>query len=241
MGEEVYVPIGLKNIKDVRALSRFSAIKEFPYSGLWLFSGAQGNGKTLLLMNILRQIVSDYPDCIVVSNIAIYGIPSFPYRGVDDFNRYNNGAKGIIYVIDEIHTLFNSLESAGMPLSTVQVWSQNRKNRRVILGTSQRFNRVAKPIREQTKLLYECYPPILWFRRYAVYDATLYDEKGVYQGEPQRKIFYVPSWKSMTMYNTLEVVQRNGSLGYSQPAGEDQLSEVRDWLQEQERIREGRD
>lgn len=236
--ENVAIPIGIKNIKAVKELKSFADEKQFPYSGLWLFSGAQGNGKTLLLMNVLREMVQQYPKALVVSNIAIYGIPSIPYRGIEDFERYNNGADGIIYVIDEIHTLFNSLESEKMPLSTVQVWSQNRKNRRVILGTSQRFNRVAKPIREQTKLLYVCYPPLLWFRRYAVFDATLFDEKGEYQGDPQRKRHYVPSWNVMTMYNTLEVVKRNGSQGYSQAAAPDHVAEVRRWLQEQEKIRE---
>ena len=207
--ESVFIPLGLKNISDVTKLKKFSHSDEFPYSGLWLFSGAQGHGKTMTLMYVLREIVKDYPNAIVVSNIAIYGIPSFPYTGIEDFEKYNNGKDGIIYVIDEIHTLFNSLESKDMPLSTVQVWSQNRKNRRVILGTSQRFNRVAKPIREQTKLLYVCYSPLLWFNRYSVFDATLFDDKGNYEGEPQRKKYYVPSWDVMTGYNTLEVVQRN--------------------------------
>lgn len=150
---------------------------EFPYNGLWLFSGAQGHGKTLTLMHVLREMHRQYPDALIVSNIAIYGIPSIPYEGIDDFEKYNNGADGIIFVIDEIHTLFNSLESKNMPLSTMQVWCQNRKNRRVILGTSQRFNRVAKQIREQTKLLYACLSPIFLFNRYRVFDASLFNDK----------------------------------------------------------------
>lgn len=236
--EQVFVPFGVKNIKAVRDLKAFSAEKQFPYSGLWLFSGAQGNGKTLLLMNVLREMIQQYPKALVISNIAIYGIPSIPYRGIEDFERYNNGAEGIIYVIDEIHTLFNSLESEKMPLSTVQVWSQNRKNRRVILGTSQRFNRVAKPIREQTKLLYVCYSPFLWFRRYAVFDATLFDEKGEYTGASERKHYYVPSWDVMTMYNTLEVVKRNAASGYDVPLSADKLAELREWLADQEKREE---
>ena len=239
--EEVFVPFGFKNIKAVRELKSFADDKQFPYSGLWLFSGAQGNGKTLLLMNVLREMVSEFPKALVVSNIAIYGIPSIPYRGVEDFEKYNNGSDGIIYVIDEIHTLFNSLESEKMPLSTVQVWSQNRKNRRVILGTSQRFNRVAKPIREQTKLLYVCYSPFLWFRRYSVFDASLFDEKGEYTGPAERKHYYVPSWNVMTMYNTLEVVKRNGGGGYMSSARPDHLEEVRAWLADQDRMKEGRE
>lgn len=207
--ESVIFPVGLKNIKDVVALSKFSNDSQFPYNGLWLFCGAQGHGKTLTLMHVLREMVRQYPKALVISNISVFGIPCIPYTGIDDFEKYNNGSDGIIFVIDEIHTLFNSLESSNLPLSTVQVWSQNRKNRRVILGTSQRFNRVAKPIREQTKLLYQCYPPLFMFRRYACFDATAFDDKGNYEGPPEKKHYYIPSWDCMTGYNTLEVVKRS--------------------------------
>lgn len=207
--EEVSVPIGLKNIRDNFALSSFKNIDEFPYNGLWLFSGAQGHGKTLLMMHVLYEMVKEYPKALVISNISIYGIPSIPYTGIDDFSAYNNGVDGIIYVLDEIHTLFSSLESKNMPLSTLTVWSQNRKNRRVILGTSQRFNRVAKPIREQTKLLYDCLSPVFFFKRYRCYDASLFNDDGKYEGEAEHTHYYIPSFNVMTSYNTLEVVERS--------------------------------
>lgn len=207
--EEIYIPLGLNNIFDQNSLSSFKKNNEFPYNGLWLFSGSQGHGKTLLMMHILREMISEYPNALIISNIAIYGIPSIPYTGIDDFSVYNNGVDGIIYVLDEIHTLFSSLESKNMPLSTLTVWSQNRKNRRVILGTSQRFNRIAKPIREQTKLLYECLSPVLCFKRYRCYDASLFNDDGKYIGEAERTHYYVPSFNVMTSYNTLEVVERS--------------------------------
>lgn len=216
--ESVFVPLGLKNISDVSELSKFRKENEFPYSGLWLFTGAQGHGKTLLLMHILKEMHQDYPDALIVSNISVYGIPSVPYKGLDDFNSYHNGDKGIIFIIDEIQTLFTALVNEKMPPEMIQVWSQNRKNRRVILGTSQRFTRVAKPLREQTKLLYVCYNNLLWFRRYACFDATLFNDDGEYVGPAERKHYYVPSFDVMTKYNTLEVVKKNSSFNYS-PSG----------------------
>lgn len=210
--EQVIIPVGLKNYKDYKELRKFTSEDEFPYSGLWLFAGSQGHGKTLLLMHILREMYNSFPNALIVSNISIYGIPSYVYKGVEDFDTYQNGKDGIIFVIDEIHTLFNSLESKDLPLSTVQVWSQNRKNRRVILGTSQRFNRVAKPIREQTKLLYQCYSPFPFgIHRYRAFDASEFDDHGKYQGPGERMHYYIPSWNVLTMYNTLEVVKRNAS------------------------------
>ena len=100
--------------------------KTFAYSGIWLFTGSQGSGKTLLLMETLRRMHEEFPDALIVSNISIFGIPCIPYTGISDFGKYKNGEKGVIFVIDEIHTLFSSLESAQMPVTTLTVWSQNR-------------------------------------------------------------------------------------------------------------------
>lgn len=200
------------NIKGIPSLIAENTLKTkdpFPYAGMWIFSGAQGSGKTLLMMHLLKQIIDECPDCIIVSNISIYGVPSIPYTGIEDFEKYNNGNKGIIFVIDEIHTLFNSLESKGMPLSTMQVWCQNRKNRRLILGTSQRFTRVSKGVREQTTWNYQCSKGIGGILySYTVFDGSLYDDKGDYTGEPPKRSFYIPKVSVMRMYNTLEVVNR---------------------------------
>lgn len=202
--------INLTGIPDtLRELSLKSQRKQFPYQGLWLFTGCQGSGKTLLMMHLVAQMHEEYPDALIVSNISIFGLPCIPYTGIQDFDKYNNGEKGIIFIIDEIHTLFSSLQSAKMPESTLTVWSQNRKNRRVILGTSQRFTRVAKGIREQTLYNYECSRPILCLYRYRVLEADLYDDQGKYIGEkPPSWSWYVPKVNVMRMYNTLEVVRR---------------------------------
>lgn len=206
-------PVGLRNIGDVIAENTLKNDDGFPYAGMWIFSGQQGSGKTLLLMHMVKQIMEQCPDVLLVSNINIYGVPAVPFRGVEDFEKYNNGTKGTIFIIDEIHILFNALESKGMPLSTMQVWAQNRKNRRLILGTSQRFNRVAKGVREQTTWNYECRRPLLHLLySYRVLDGANYDDNGRYVVEDgddlPRRHFYIPSVKVMRMYNTLEVVKR---------------------------------
>lgn len=202
--------INLRGIGETLAENTLKTKDPFPYAGMWLFSGSQGSGKTLLMMHLLKQIVDECPNCEVVSNISIYGIPSHPYKGIEDFDTYNNGKNGIIFVIDEIHTLFNSLESKGMPLSTMQVWCQNRKNRRLILGTSQKFKRVAKGVREQATWNYECKKGIAsLLYSYRVYDGSEYDEDGNYADEEPKRCFYIPKVSVMRMYNTLEVVKRD--------------------------------
>lgn len=179
----------------------------FPFSGIWVYSGSQGAGKTLNMIHTLRDIHNKYPNAKIVSNINLYNIPHEIYRGLDDFEKYKNGQDGTVFVIDEIQTLFSSLESKNVPLSQLTIWSQNRKNRRVILGTSQRFTRISKPIREQCKLHIECRPFVL-FNLYRVLDATLYDDEGKYTGKLPAWRFYIPKVEAMLSYNTFEVVQR---------------------------------
>lgn len=182
----------------------------FPYQGIQIFTGEQGAGKTLKMMHVLHRMRKEYSDVLVVSNMTLNDIDYIPYQGIDQLQRLNNGTKGIIYVIDEIQTLFSSLESKNMPPSTLTVWSQNRKNRRVILGTTQRFTRVAKGIREQVAYHIECASPIFGLFRYRVIDAALYDENGKLPADarPPHFSFYVPKLSVMDSYDTGEVIVR---------------------------------
>lgn len=213
MADHLEPDLGLENIGDAVRAAVLRVTDGFPYGGQWIFSGVQRSGKTLLMMHLVKQIVEQCPKVRVVSNISIFGIPCIPYTGPEDFDKYANGKDGVIFILDEIQTLYSSMESKNMPLSLITVWSQSSKNRRLILGTTQRYSRAAKAVREQTTFHYECKRPIfLVFYRYRVLDGANYDDEGKYvvpQGDemPGYK-FYVPSLNTMLMYNTLEVVKR---------------------------------
>lgn len=200
--------LNIRGLKNASLMDDFKHKKEFPYDGIYVWTGSQGAGKTLCMMHFVRALYEEFPDIMIVSNISIFGLPCVPYTGVKDFTKYNNGEKGIVFIIDEIQTLFSSLQSANMPESQISVWSQNRKNRRCIFGTSQRFGRIAKPIREQTRYNIECRRSFFHVFPYRIYDGDCYDENGVYQDETPSLHFYVPRMDVMTMYNTLEVVRK---------------------------------
>lgn len=126
--------------------------------GINIFCGPQGSGKTLSCVHYLKEILEDYPNAIVVSNIDFDFFTSnlvLPYTGFEDF-KLENGVYGIIYVLDEIHLILNSLESKGIPLSIIVELSQQRKQRKLILGTSQVYSRMAKPLREQIRNIIIC-------------------------------------------------------------------------------------
>lgn len=132
--------------------------EEMTVTGISIFAGPQGSGKSLSMIHYFRKIVNDFPKAIVVTNLKFnFDIPNEvrEYKGFDDF-KIENGIYGVIYILDEIHLILNSLESKGIPLSVIVELSQQRKKRKLILGTSQIYSRMAKPLREQIRNVIIC-------------------------------------------------------------------------------------
>lgn len=127
-------------------------------AGIWVFCGPQGSGKTLSAVQCLKKICKEYPKAIVCSNMHVEGIENkvIPFTDYEQLKTLDNGIQGIIFFLDEIHVLWNSLESKEIPVSEMACFCQMRKNRRVIIGTSQVYGRIAKPIREQLQYAIIC-------------------------------------------------------------------------------------
>lgn len=209
--------VGFTNLKS--ALKIFYSKKDpdlFRPSGIVVFSGAQGSGKTLNLISTLNDIKKRYPKCKVFSNIKLNDIEYHEFTGPECFSdEESNGKYGTVYVIDEIHTLWSSLDSKNMNGNLLTIWSQNRKNIRLILATSQRWTRVAKPIREQATYVVECKRPFARiFFRYRIIDASYYDDDGkLIVSDDEKDIisrwsWYIPSNKVLNMYDTMEIVRK---------------------------------
>lgn len=131
---------------------------EMYVTGINIFTGPQGSGKSLSMIHYLKKIVKDFPKAIIVTNLKFnFEVPNEvrEYTGFEDF-KIENGIYGVIYVLDEIHLILNSLESKGVPLSVIVELSQQRKQRKLILGTSQVYARMAKPLREQIQNVIIC-------------------------------------------------------------------------------------
>lgn len=79
------------------------------------------------------------------------------YDGLDCIKDLSNGIEGVLYLIDEIHLEFNSLESKNIPIEIMVEVSQQRKQRKHIVGTSQVYMRLAKPLREQIDTVVICH------------------------------------------------------------------------------------
>lgn len=128
----------------------------FDPEGLLVFCGPQGAGKTLSAVQYCRKILEQYPKCLFVSNVAIVGVQCIEYEGIKSLSEIQNGYDGVLYLIDEIHLEWNSLESKNISIEEMIEFSQQRKQRKHIVGTSQIFMRLAKPLREQIKNVVLC-------------------------------------------------------------------------------------
>ena len=137
----------------------------FDPCGTLIFCGAQGYGKTLSAVSYVSKIANMYPKSILVTNVSIdpsmfpTGYDVREYTGLDDLKNIENGEKGVIYFIDELHLELNSLESKNIDVEIMVEISQQRKQRKHIVGTSQIYGRMAKPLREQIRdvVLCKCY------------------------------------------------------------------------------------
>ena len=185
----------------------------YPY-GTIVFCGPQGSGKTLSAVDLVCNLLDIYPDCILCSNVEIFGYEdrTKPFTGVDCFIKYRNGEKGVIFLIDEIHILFNSLESKGANINIFEIVSQQRKQRMLIVGTSQVFNRMQKPFREQFRFAVLCrnFFKLFQFNRYAdAQDCEVDENSGKVSLGKTRIQFFFHNPSMYERYDTSALIDRS--------------------------------
>lgn len=181
-------------------------INEMDVTGINIFCGSQGSGKSLSMIHYFKKIIKMFPSAIVVTNIEFnFDIPNeiIKYKGFEDF-KIENGIFGVIYVLDEIHLILNSLESKGVPLSVIVELSQQRKQRKCILGTSQVYSRMAKPLREQIKNVVICKNFFSLFQFNYLIDAfeSSEDSNGKLQYKKMKVSFFFHRKEDYLAYDT---------------------------------------
>lgn len=120
----------------------------FPYHSFWLLEGSQGCGKTISAVWLMRKLQYEYPQLRIRTNfdcsIGYHDLYSF-----EDLQNSGNGIYGELDILDELQTWFSAQDSKNFPPEMLSVLTQQRHVRRCIIGISQRWQRIAKPFREQ--------------------------------------------------------------------------------------------
>ncbi len=206
-------PVGL--FRSARYKSEFRAAhpEYFDPEGLMVFCGPQGSGKTLSAVQYCRKIIDRYPGCKFVTNVEISGLPDtlevIEYDGLDSLFNISNGYAGVLYLIDEIHLEFNSLESKNMSIEEMTEFAQQRKQRKHIVGTSQVFMRLAKPLREQIKNVVLCQGYFGLIQHNQLIDGTTaIEENGKLQCDVLGNYWWVHSPELYGCYDTYAKMKR---------------------------------
>lgn len=130
---------------------------QFP-TGSRVYKGFQGSGKTLSMAKYAIDLSKAYPDCEVFSNFIIKGIDHFNLIQSDDDLKYalslRNGDKGVLVLLDEAHLYFG--KKSGISLDVLTAISQQRKDRRRIVFSSQIWEELDISLRKQVKEIVNC-------------------------------------------------------------------------------------
>lgn len=184
---------------------------KMPYHGVICFSGKQGSGKTLSAVRLVNNILTDFPDCYLVSNV--YLNPEYTSvlpENFIEFKRYyqlfQDYDKPTIFLIDEAHLLFNSLESKNADLNMFQVISQQRKRRMCFVLTSQVFSRLQLVMREQINTIVPC-KTYLNFLTHCVVYKDFEKDRDELVGKKDFSVWYTHNKDfHYKMYDTLQVI-----------------------------------
>lgn len=200
----------------------------FDPEGLLVFSGCQGSGKTLSAVQYCLNILNAYPDCLFCSNVEIKGVETIPYDGISSLTSLENGYAGVLYLIDEGHLEFNSLESKNISIEEMTEIAQQRKQRKHIVMTSQVFMRLAKAFREQVHdvIFCNCHFGLLQHNKW-VDGTTATEENGKLIGDVKGNFWFFHNRDLYGSYDTYAKMHRykkewqghsTPQAGYSSPA-----------------------
>lgn len=185
----------------------------FPYQGLIIFEGRQGNGKTISAIQFARQMQREYSKSKCLTNLG-YKFQDDEMNHWSKLINYKNGIYGVIAVIDETQNWFASNQSKNFPPEMLQVITQNRKNRRIVLGTAQNFYLLAKAIRSQTTEVRRCatfFGCLTLVRRF---EPILDSEGNVQEFKKRGFYFFIHDEELRESYDTYHVIESLTKTGF---------------------------
>jgi type II secretory pathway predicted ATPase ExeA len=225
------------NVKTLRDDIKARKNKEFFWAtGTQIYVGEQGSGKTISAVRHLYRIQNKHPKALIVSNLTLNHMKPIreftdeflakcnveggfntkkyyiQFSDVDELAQVlttcNNGIYGVVYLIDEIHTYFNALDSKNIPMFVFTEISQQRKQRKLIIGTSQLFLRMAKPLREQCQNIIVCKTRAGVFTKQVAYDGMTLDQdrEGHLVGTIRKKGYFFHTRKIRELFDTMQKV-----------------------------------
>lgn len=120
--------------------------------GLNIYVGMFGRGKTLSATRYVLRQAKRYK-LNVISNIKLNG---YPYTPLTNWQEIVDAPGNTIILIDEMSTVFNARQWKDFNINLLFQLLQCRKNKKMIVGTAQRFAHVDKLLRDITYEVIDC-------------------------------------------------------------------------------------
>lgn len=187
----------------------------FP-TGSKVYKGFQGSGKTLSAVHDLFLLKQEYPDCLIYSNVLIKGLDDFELiqndKDLDEALTTSNGDKGIVIFLDEAHLFFNKKD--GISLDVLAAISQQRKDRRRLIFTSQIWEELDVSLRKQVKEVVNCRCVLGRIQVNTISDgeSISYDKlKGTWTARKLRTEIFKHNQQLYDCYDTFQKIMRNDS------------------------------
>lgn len=189
--------------------------EQFRYKGMIIFEGRQGEGKSIAMCQFAMQMQKEYPKSKCISNLGY----SYENDVLDDWIKlidYENGKYGVIAILDETQNWFSSNQSKNFPPEMLEVITQNRKNRRIILGTAQNFYLLAKAIRSQATEVRRCATLLGALTIVRKYYPVLDSDGNVKEWKYRGMYFFVHDKKLRDSYDTYKVIKSLRKSGFQE-------------------------
>lgn len=187
----------------------------FPYQGMIIFEGRQGSGKTISMVRYMKDMQYEFPDALCTTNLA-YTDENKPLKTWTMLIDYKNGYKGVIVAMDELQNWFSSNDSKNFPPEMLSLITQNRKNRRIILGTSQNFYLLAKAIRSQATEVRRCATYFGCLTVVRRLEPILDSEGNVVEWKKRGIYCFVHDKELRDSYNTWKVIENLRNSGFKE-------------------------
>ena len=187
----------------------------FPYQGMIIFEGRQGSGKTISMVRYMKDMQYEFPDALCTTNLA-YTDENKPLKTWTMLIDYKNGYKGVIVAMDELQNWFSSNDSKNFPPEMLSLITQNRKNRRIILGTSQNFYLLAKAIRSQATEVRRCATYFGCLTVVRRLEPILDSEGNVVEWKKRGIYCFVHDKELRDSYNTWKVIENLRKSGFKE-------------------------
>lgn len=185
----------------------------FSHQGCVIFEGRQGAGKTISMIEYARSMQKEYPKALCTTNLG-YKYENTPLEDWRMLMNYKNDIYGVIVVLDELQNWFSSNDSKNFPPEMLTIITQNRKNRRIILGTAQNFYLLAKAIRSQATEVRRCstlFGALTIVRRF---EPILDSDGNVQEFKKIGWYFFVHDKELRECYDTYKVINRLSKVGF---------------------------